>query len=124
LQKNHKRSQLETARLDILLNDAMLRLSYHLNFGKVIPSQLDADWNLRRKFLTTDPVAKINWMLRSDKNLKKFLSQSLNLGPFYQDLINALAQYRQIELNSAWSSIPAGKVIKAGDTDQRIPLIK
>ena len=124
LKKGFKQSGIQGAQLDILLTDALLRLSYHLIFGKVVPAELDADWNLRRDFLTKDPVAKINYILQSDVKLKKFLKQSMHPGPFYQGLIKALAQYRQIQKAGGWQSVPSGATIKPGMTDSRIPQIK
>lgn len=124
LKKGLNQSGIQEAQLDILLTDAVLRLSYHLTFGKVVPAHLDADWNLRRDFLTKDPVAKINYMLQSDTKLKKFLKQSINIGPFYQGLIKALAQYRQIQQAGGWQSVPPGTTIKPGMTDSRIAQIK
>lgn len=123
LKKGLKQSDIQEAQLDILLTDAVLRLSYHLTFGKVVPAHLDADWNLRRDFLTKDPVAKINYILQSDTRLKKFLKQSINIGPFYQGLIKALAQYRQIQQAGGWQSVPSGATIKPGMTDSRMPQI-
>ena len=34
------------ADFDILLTDALVRLSYHLMFGKVDPERLDPSWNM------------------------------------------------------------------------------
>ncbi len=124
LKKGFKQSGVQAAQLDILLTDALLRLSYHLIFGKVVPAHLDADWNLRRDFLTKDPVAKINYILQSDARLKKFFKQSINTGPFSQRLIKALAQYRQIQKAGGWQSVASGATIKPGMTDSRIPQIK
>ncbi|MCU7800030.1 MAG: peptidoglycan-binding protein [gamma proteobacterium symbiont of Lucinoma myriamae] len=124
LKKGLKQSDVRDAQLDILLTDALLRLGYHLIFGKVFPGNLDADWNLRRDFLSKDPVAKINYILQSDNRLKKFLKQNINLGPFYQGLIKALAQYRQIQQAGGWQSVPSGTTIKPGMTDTRIAQIK
>src|SRR5262245_29048388 len=42
--------------LDLLLTDALVRLAYHLVFGKVDPERLDAHWNLAREIEGVDPV--------------------------------------------------------------------
>lgn len=114
----------EQIQLDILLTDALLRLIYHLNYGKVIPGTLDPDWNFKRQFLTSDPVATLHYILRSTDNLKRYFDKLLGTGPVYQGLIQSLKEYREIKANGGWPQIPSGKVIKAGDNDPRIPLIK
>ncbi len=110
--------------LDIILTDSLLRLVYHLSFGKVVPATLDPDWNFKRQLFTTDPVAKLHYTLRSEQNLKKFINKITHLGPFYQGLIDALAQYRQIKQAGGWPVIESGQVIKPGMKDARVPQIK
>lgn len=114
----------QRAQLDIILTDSLLRLVYHLTFGKVVPGELDPDWNFKREFLTSDPVATLHYTMRSETNLKKLLEKNTKLGPFYQKLVKALAQYRQIQKSGGWKMIPAGDVTKPGMKDPRIPLLK
>ena len=45
--------------LDILLTESLIRLGYHLRFGKVNPYGLDPDWNLSRELNDTDPVGRM-----------------------------------------------------------------
>ena len=123
--KSHKDNELKSrVQLDILMTDAFLRLAYHLRFGKVVAEELDQDWNLRREFMTADPLAKIKDVLDSEKNLDQFLNQLTELGDLYDGLIKALAQYRQIQKEGGWQTIPQGPVIKADMQDERIPLIQ
>ena len=123
--KSHKDSELKSrVQLDVLMTDAFLRLVYHLRFGKVVADELDQDWNLRREFMTVDPVAKIKDVLKSEKNLDQFLNQLAELGDLYDGLIKALAQYRQIEQKGGWQIIPEGDLIKPDMQDKRIPLIQ
>ena len=46
------------AQFDILLTEALLRLGYHLSFGKVDPETFDAQWNYGRTLPRTDVAAK------------------------------------------------------------------
>ncbi|MCK5647482.1 MAG: L,D-transpeptidase family protein [Gammaproteobacteria bacterium] len=124
LKKISGQADIEQAQLDIMLTDALLRLAYHLNFGKVVPVTLDPDWNLRREFLTRDPVAKLNYVLGSEKKLEQFLEQSVEQGILYKGLIKAMAQYRQIQQDGGWNEIPSGVVLKPGMQDSRVPLIQ
>ena len=117
------KSDREKAELDILLTDALVRLAYHLKFGKVVPSTLDPDWNVRRAFTSADQVAKLHYALRSSDKLQQQLEKISNIGPVYQGLIDALARYRAIEAQGGWQPIPAGQTIKPGMSDPRVPLI-
>ncbi|MDH5470918.1 MAG: hypothetical protein OEX75_10030, partial [Gammaproteobacteria bacterium] len=38
----------QTAEFDLLLTDSLVRLGYHLSFGKVDPEALDSNWNMVR----------------------------------------------------------------------------
>ncbi|MCW8930958.1 MAG: L,D-transpeptidase family protein [Gammaproteobacteria bacterium] len=115
---------IEQAQTDILLTDALLRLAYHMNFGKVVPSTLDPDWNLRREFLSKDPIAQLAYHLNSAQKLKKLFKGSLEQGNLYKGLITALANYRQIQQGGGWNVVPSGAVLKPGMKDSRVPLIK
>ncbi|WP_198265409.1 L,D-transpeptidase family protein [sulfur-oxidizing endosymbiont of Gigantopelta aegis] len=117
-------SEQEQAQLDILLTDAVLRLAYHLNFGKVVPDTLDPDWNLRREFFTHDPVAKMVYTLRSAEKLDKFLETSINTGLVHNNLVAALAKYKKIQAQGGWQTIASGKTLKPGMSDERVPAIK
>ena len=114
----------QRVQLDIILTDALVRLVYHLSYGKVVPGSLDPDWNFSREFMTSDPVAKLHYILRSKKKLKSFLDKNIHIGPFYQGLIKALAEYRRIQKSGGWNTIATGKTLKPGMQDPRIPLIK
>ena len=50
---------------DILLTDSLVRLCYHLQFGKVDPESLDPAWNMARQIHGKNPVAAIEKRLRS-----------------------------------------------------------
>ena len=51
---------------DLLLTDSLARLAYHLRFGKVVPDQLDANWNLGREATTKDVVQLVQDAIDSD----------------------------------------------------------
>jgi len=53
------------ADLDILLTDSLARLAYHLRFGRVDPSDLDANWNLTQDFGDVDPLVVFGAWLES-----------------------------------------------------------
>jgi len=110
------------ADLDVLLTDSLIRVGYHVRFGKVNPEQLDPDWNLNREILTDDPVATIQAAIDSD-SLTQFRDELLPRGFFYQRLKGALAEYRDIEAAGGWPTIESGPTLRAGDSDERIPVL-
>src|SRR5688572_9490478 len=48
------------AQYDILLTEALLRLAYHLSFGKVDPVTFDAQWNYARTLPSMDVARAID----------------------------------------------------------------
>ncbi|MDB4265031.1 hypothetical protein N9893_03095, partial [bacterium] len=50
---------------DILLTDSLVRLCYHIQFGKVDPESLDPAWNMSRQVRNANPVAAIEKRLRT-----------------------------------------------------------
>ena len=105
---------------DILLTDGLVRLCYHLQFGKVDPESLDPAWNMSRKVQDKNPVAAIEKRLRSGS-----LAQGLkNIRPksdYYRLLKAVLKKYRNIQENGGWETVPEGPALKPGMTDKRIP---
>jgi L,D-transpeptidase YcbB len=89
------RPTLSKAQFDLILTDALIRLSYHQIYGKLSPQDLDPHWNMDREFLTDDPVAKLSSILQSTSSLKQFITKNTQSGPFYQGLIAALAKYKK-----------------------------
>ncbi|MDR0786420.1 MAG: L,D-transpeptidase family protein [Gemmatimonadota bacterium] len=110
------------AELEILRTDAFLRLVHDLGGGKLDESSLTAgrvlDTRIRPALLTDleravavgDPRAALQ-MFRPTHYI-------------YTGLLKELANYRRIAGAGAWSSIPAGQVIRPGTTDARVEAIR
>ncbi len=81
------------ADLDLILTDSLIRVGYHLRFGKVDPDDLDPDWNLDRELLTDDPVATIQAAIDSE-SLTAFRSQLIPRGFIDERLKGALSEDR------------------------------
>ena len=112
------------AQYDILLTEALLRLSYHLSFGKVDPESFDSQWNYGR-------------MLAADRDVSQEIENALTSGKVYEriqmlkpthhlyvELRRELARYRSIEQSGGWSRLPEGASLKPGTTDARIPAVR
>ena len=108
---------------DILLTDSLVRLLYHIQFGKVDPESLDPAWNMTRQVHNKNPVAAIERRLRTGS-----LAEGLkNIRPkikYYQLLKTVLKKYREIQDAGGWEPVPEGPTLKPGMTDQRIPLLR
>jgi murein L,D-transpeptidase YcbB/YkuD len=108
---------------DILLTDSLVRLCYHIQFGKVDPESLDPAWNMGRQVHNANPVGAIEKRLRT-ATLAKGLK---NIRPdieYYQLLKAVLKKYRTIQESGGWQPVPEGPNLKPGMTDQRIVLLR
>lgn len=111
------------AQYDILLTEALLRLAYHLSFGKVDPESFDAQWNYGRTLERIDVTQEIEDAINADTVYARLAA----LKPthyLYVHLKQALARYRELERRGGWTAIDAGPAIKPGSSDARIPAIR
>jgi murein L,D-transpeptidase YcbB/YkuD len=112
----------ERASLDILLTDSVIRLGYHLRFGKVDPVALDPHWNLSRDLMGEDAITTIQAAIDSAA-LPEFAEEVIPRVFLYGRFAKALAEYRAIEAAGGWSAVPAGPTLKPGMTDERVPAL-
>jgi len=108
---------------DILLTDSLVRLLYHIQFGKVDPENLDPAWNMTRQVHNQNPVAAIEKRLRTG-SLAKGLKNIRPEIEYYQLLKSVLKQYREIQDAGGWQAVPAGPTLKPGMTNPRIPKLR
>ena len=111
------------ADFDLLLTDALVRLGYHLIFGKVDPEDLNPHWNLAKEIDDRDPVVRIEEVLTT-RNLSRALDELRPTHVVYENLKTALATYRGIQTNGGWQPVPAGATLKLGVTDDRVPALR
>ncbi len=107
---------------DVLLTDALLRLSFHLFYGKVSPESLDPDWNFKRTLLKKEPYIFLKEVIDSGK-ITKALNNLVPKSPYYRVLKRELKRYREFE-KKGWPKVPAGKTLKLGMRDERIIVLK
>ena len=55
------------AQNDILMTEGLLRLAYHLSFGKVDPESFDPQWNYGRTLAETDVIGEIDTAIASGR---------------------------------------------------------
>lgn len=111
------------ANFDILLTDALIRLVYHIVFGKVDPEALDPNWNLALEIDDRDAVAFFENLLNSEK-LAKDISKLRPHVRIYEQLKHALKKYREFQAAGGWEPVEQGAALKKGMNDPRIPQLR
>lgn len=111
------------ADFDLLLTDGLIRLGYHLIFGKVDPEDLDPHWNLAIEIDDRDPVDRIEEILTTG-NLAKTLDDLRPTHIAYRNLKLALAKYQGIQAAGGWEPVPTGSILKMGMTDNSVPALR
>ena len=112
----------DRAAFDILLTDSIIRLGYHLRFGKVDPSALDPNWNQSRALIGEDAAVTIQKAIDAP-SLREFAAAVIPRVFLYERFKTALAEYRAIEANGGWPSVPAGPTLQPGGVDERVPVL-
>lgn len=112
----------DRAAFDVLLTDSIIRLGYHLRFGKVDPSALDPNWNSSRTLVGEDAAVTIQKAIDAS-SLREFAAKVIPRVFLYERFKTALAQYRAIAANGGWPSVPAGATLQPGGSDERVPAL-
>ena len=112
-----------SADFDILLTDSLIRLAYHLYFGKVDPTTLNPGWNLSRQLKSRNPARIILEIIRLG-SIKSTIDSLKPNYPVYLRLKSALDKYRRIQSKGGWGPIPEGGPLRKGVRDPRIALLR
>jgi murein L,D-transpeptidase YcbB/YkuD len=114
------------ADFDLLATDAVVRLGYHLRFGKTDMTRIDPHWNFRRDYeavLFVAPVATVQQAL-DQQRVREILDLLRPAHPLYARVREALARYRAIQAAGGWQAVPRGETIRPGASDRRVPLLR
>jgi murein L,D-transpeptidase YcbB/YkuD len=111
------------AQYDILLTEALMRLGYHLSFGKVAPESFDPQWNYGRTLPRTDVAGEIEAAIASSSVYDR-LAALKPTHQMYVRLKQELARYRAAEKQGGWAPLPAGPALKPGASDARLPALR
>ena len=101
------------AQYDVLLTEALLRLAYHLSFGKVDPETFDPQWNYERTLASMDVAQEVEQALAAE-DIYQRVEALKPTHPLYIELKRELAQYRAAAANG-WPTIATGTIAQAGD---------
>jgi len=118
-----ERADFERADFEILLTDALVRLGYHLWFGKVDAEQLDPSWNMNRTIPDLDPPAEIERALASG-DLYQAIEKFKPSYPLYLGLKRELARLNRAALAGGWPSLTAGGKLEVGVQDDRVKALR
>ena len=111
------------ADFDMLLTDSLIRLGYHLIFGKVDPEDHHPHWNLAVEIDDDEPVVAIQEILGAG-NLAKEIEALRPQNIIYNQFKSALKKYRAIKTDGGWEPLPEGPTLKKGMKDNRILLLR
>jgi murein L,D-transpeptidase YcbB/YkuD len=108
---------------ELLLTDAVIRLAYHLHYGKANPRDIYRGWTFSRSLGSIVPVQALESLFQ-DADIKGSIERYAPQIPLYGRLRQTLAQYRSIEASGGWPTIPAGAVLKRSMRDGRINALR
>jgi murein L,D-transpeptidase YcbB/YkuD len=112
-----------TADFDLLATDALVRLAYHLRFGKVDPARLDPNWNFTPALPSGDPAAALQDAIDAGR-VRAFVYGLEPTQPFYVSLKRALAAHRSVAEQGGWPVVPAGPPLTEGTEDARVTALR
>jgi L,D-transpeptidase YcbB len=110
----------ERAALDVMLTDSVIRLGYHLRFGKIDPVALNPNWNLKQDLMGRDPAVTIQNAIEAP-SMREFADTAIPRVFLYRRFKEALAKYREIASSGGWPIVAPGPTLKPGMTDARVP---
>jgi len=109
------------ARLDLLLTDAFFLYATHLIEGRVDPSEVHQGWRARPR--QVDLVRLLQNALASGR-LLSVLADIVPPHRGYLLLRAELERYRRISAVGGWPVVPDGALLRPGNSDPRLPLLR
>lgn len=109
--------------LELLTTDAILTLGHHLSEGRVDPESIDPQW-----FIERQSAGMLDWLRQLEADAEatpqSFLQAQVPGHSDYSTLVERLALQREFAANGQWPPIPGGTLIRPGDRDSRIEMIR
>lgn len=110
---------LDVASRDLLLTDALVRLTYHYALGKVNPRDHMDSWDFERELPQVDPVIWLGEVIAKG-GINRGLDRLKPGAPVYKYLVSALARYRVIAAQGGWQRVGEGPTLRRGDSGPRV----
>ena len=114
------------ADIDLLATDGVIRLAYHLRFGKVDGRTILPDWGFEPEeeaALSKDPAGALERAVEKHE-VASGLDAMRPSHWMYAGLRRALAEYRAIASSGGWKNFPQGPLLKPGGTDTRLQALE
>jgi len=108
---------------ELVLTDALVRLAYHLRFGKVNPRELYPDWNFTRALGAIDPAQALEAAIAAP-DLRAAIEAYAPQLPQYRALQAGLAAHREIAVRGGWPAVTTGPTLKPGVSDARVAALR
>jgi murein L,D-transpeptidase YcbB/YkuD len=121
--ENPGASNVLRAQHDILHTEALLRLAYHLSFGKVDAESFDPQWNFGRTLPERDVAREIEEALAAE-DIHRRVEALKPTHRLYTGLKRELARYRSQAGAPEAPAIAAGPALKPGMSDARVPALR
>jgi murein L,D-transpeptidase YcbB/YkuD len=110
------------AQYDVLLTEALLRLAYHLSFGKVDPQTFDAQWNYGRTLASVDVAREVEEALAAE-DIYARVEALRPAHSLYTGLKRELARYRAAAATPG-PTLATEPTLRPGDSDARVPQLR
>jgi murein L,D-transpeptidase YcbB/YkuD len=108
---------------DILQTEALVRLLYHLIFGKVDPRSFDPNWNFARTLHHGDSADFVQKLIDSGEVYARIEAEKPSQDA-YRKLKVELARMRELEARGGWHALASGPTLKLGVTDPRVTALR
>ncbi|MGD8250983.1 MAG: L,D-transpeptidase family protein, partial [Desulfobacterales bacterium] len=103
----------ESADFDILLTDSLIRLAFHVYFGKVNPRSMHPEWRFHRLIENKEAADLIELQVEAG-TVSVFIEGLRPLHPLYRQLRAALSDYRGMAAAGGWEPLPDGTFLERG----------
>ncbi len=108
---------------DLLLTDSLVRLTYHYALGKIEPRDFITTWNFDYQLPDVDPI---EWLGRVIHNggIAGGFDTLKPASAVYQNLVSALARYREIAADGGWMAVDEGPTLRTGESGARVAQLR
>jgi murein L,D-transpeptidase YcbB/YkuD len=113
-------SPADIANFDLLATELLIRVAYHMRFGKVDPGTQDPSWNFKRELRPSRDPAELLDQLTAEPNVADALTRLFPRGWLHERAKETLSQYRALLAAGGWPPVSEGPVLSAGDRGPRV----
>jgi murein L,D-transpeptidase YcbB/YkuD len=111
----------DIAALDIRLTGMMLAFGRNILAGRLDPRAVDDGWYLRSRRSSIDSTLRAALQDDDSPDLLKSLRPPQKE---YDDLVEALAEYRELLRDGGWGTVPRGGPLQRGDRGARVAALR